>query len=1284
MLSHGVQVTQSLIKFYVSFKDQNTDVARTTANLESLSSILQSLFSALEHRIFRTDEQDLIKEIGSSVRQCEDLIRELKEEFEKFDEDWVNGFKSRNKTAGRRVKYPFRQSTLQKLDENIKEIRSNISLALELMQVRDSKAIRDDITEVKSLIEVVRATQISREIRDWLKAPDATIDHQTACAKRYPGTGQWFVKGSIFTKWSTQDNSFLWLSGFAGCGKSVLCSTAIQYTFRQKLSNQNVGIAFFYFTFNDESKQDESAMLRALLLQLSNQWPDSQTELAQFHKLYGTGTPPPTVLIAHLQRLIQKFDEVYILLDALDESPRPHKRHGVLRTITEMRKWLLTGLHLLATSRDEHDIRKSLDPKKDTEVIMKNTEINQDISDFISGQLTTDSNLLEWKADHDCIRQVLSERAQGVFRWVECQLQSLKDCPQSEYYLDECLQSLPQTLDETYERILCSINKVYIEDTRRILTLLCFSSRPLTVQELGDGVAVDFREPVHLNLQRRLHNADDFRKLCPGLIDIDTKPNNDSDRGIEIQRNVQTLRIAHFSVQEYLESDRIKQQKASSFALESRLGHTQIARICLIYLLEPKLSSGPLNQTKLKEFPLAHYAALFWHHHYENADRTEPQLDRLILALFQEPQEIFFTWVKLHDPEMPWNTRVNLSLDSAHIAAPVYYASLLGLNRVVYELIEVCLHANQRRDLVNVQGGRYGNALQAASEEGHAKVVQMLMDAGADVNAQGGRYSNALQAASYRGHEKVVQMLMDAGADVNAQGREYGNALQAASEGGHEKVVQMLMDAGADVNAQGGRYDNALQAASEGGHEKVVQILMDAGAGVNAQGGEYGNALQAASEGGHANVVQMLMDAGADVNAQGGRYGNALQAALYRGHEKVVQMLIDEGADFNAQGGRYGNALQAALYRGHEKVVRMLMDAGADVNAQGGFYGNALQAASEGGHVKVVQMLMDAGADVNAQGGEYGNALQAASEGGHAKVVQMLMDAGADVNAQGGRYGNALQAASEGGHMKVVQMLMDAGVDVNAQGGEYGNALQAASEGGHAKVVQMLMDAGADVNAQGGEYGNALQAASEGGHKKVVQMLMDAGADVNAQGGRYGNALQAASEGGHVKVVQMLMDAGAEVNAQGGRYGNALQAASYRGHEKVVQMLMDTGGDTSAQGGEYGNALQAASEGGHVKVVQMLMDAGADVNAQGREYGNALQAASEGGHANVVQMLMDAGADVNAQGGRYGNALQAASEGGHKKVVQMLMDAGADVNAQADVNGEYGNALAGGSDFLKL
>jgi ankyrin repeat protein len=123
---------------------------------------------------------------------------------------------------------------------------------------------------------------------------------------------------------------------------------------------------------------------------------------------------------------------------------------------------------------------------------------------------------------------------------------------------------------------------------------------------------------------------------------------------------------------------------------------------------------------------------------------------------------------------------------------------------------------------------------------------------------------DALQIPSERGYEKVVQILIDAGADINAHRGFYGNALQAASFGGHERIVQMLIDAGADVNfREKGPYCTSLQAASERGHEKIVRILVDAGADVNAQGSYFGNALQAALEGGYENIVQMLIDAGA-------------------------------------------------------------------------------------------------------------------------------------------------------------------------------------------------------------------------------------------------------------------------------------------------------------------------------------------------------------------------------------------------------------------------------------
>ena len=127
---------------------------------------------------------------------------------------------------------------------------------------------------------------------------------------------------------------------------------------------------------------------------------------------------------------------------------------------------------------------------------------------------------------------------------------------------------------------------------------------------------------------------------------------------------------------------------------------------------------------------------------------------------------------------------------------------------------------------VSALGGKYGNALQAASINGHLSTVQLLLELGVDVNAQGGLLGNALQAASYNGSPEVVQLLLDRGADVNAQGGQYGNALQAAICKSNTEAIWQLLGRGANVNARGGKYKSALQAASHESNLGVVRLLL--------------------------------------------------------------------------------------------------------------------------------------------------------------------------------------------------------------------------------------------------------------------------------------------------------------------------------------------------------------------------------------------------------------------------------------------------------------------------
>ncbi|KAK2733885.1 hypothetical protein FQN57_001935 [Myotisia sp. PD_48] len=655
-----------------SKRGQRADIAQTIERIQHLHDIFRRFDTTLQARKFGPDEQGLIDKIESSTKQCLEIILELKDKCQKFESSEANDRKGSLKLFGRRATYPFRESTLRKLDEDISYVRDDILLALNVLHLGDNAKMHNNIADIKSLLQHIEATQISSTIRDWLRALDVTLNYNSACTKRHPRTG--------------------------AC---------------------------------DESKRDESAMVRTLLLQLASQVRDGHSDLERLKNTYGPGIPPMAALIEYFRHLIRRFHNVFILLDALDECPRYAQHDRILETIDIMRKWEIPGLHLLVASRDEIDIREALCTTNDQELVIKNMEIDEDIKMFISSRLNTDPQLCKLRVHHSQIYKSLAERAHGVFRWVECQLEILKKCPRSPHHIRRCLKTLPRSLDETYERMLCNINKDLFEDVRQLLTLVCFSTKPLTVAELIDGIAVDLEEPVCFNIERRLQDEDNIRKICPGLIDIGF-----SEERANRQHSIPVVQIAHFPVQEYLKSERIAQSKAAKYAMKSQLAHRDITKICLVYLLEPSLNNGFMNQTKTKEFPFASFAARFWHQHYANITSNRAKLDGLELELFKEHRK-FYNWVKLYDIDQRWSSP-NYDTDVGRIAAPLYYAS----------------------------------------SRCYKKVVQMLLDGGADVNTQGGKYGNALQAASFKGYKKVVQMLLDSGADVNTQGGYFRNALQ--------------------------------------------------------------------------------------------------------------------------------------------------------------------------------------------------------------------------------------------------------------------------------------------------------------------------------------------------------------------------------------------------------------------------------------------------------------------------------------------------------------------------
>lgn len=95
----------------------------------------------------------------SSVYRCDELIQELQGELAQVKKSPFTTFRSSVKLTRHRLSYPFRRSTLQKLDEDIDAVLESLSLTLSVLQLRDEAAIQDDLSQVKVPLKLVRASQ---------------------------------------------------------------------------------------------------------------------------------------------------------------------------------------------------------------------------------------------------------------------------------------------------------------------------------------------------------------------------------------------------------------------------------------------------------------------------------------------------------------------------------------------------------------------------------------------------------------------------------------------------------------------------------------------------------------------------------------------------------------------------------------------------------------------------------------------------------------------------------------------------------------------------------------------------------------------------------------------------------------------------------------------------------------------------------------------------------------------------------------------------------------------
>jgi ankyrin repeat protein len=445
---------------------------------------------------------------------------------------------------------------------------------------------------------------------------------------------------------------------------------------------------------------------------------------------------------------------------------------------------------------------------------------------------------------------------------------------------------LPETLDETYERVLRDINKTNRGHAHRLLQCLTVAIRPLHVEELAEVLAVDFdatsRDGIpKLNSDWRWEDQQQaVLSTCSSLISI-------VDEG-----RSRVVQFSHFSVKEFLTSKRLASSSGdiSQYHIDLGTAHTILAQACLSVLIR---LDDQVNKDNVRSIPLGLYAAQHWvrHAQFENVSSSiRNAIEYFFCADIPRSAWLWVYDVFYHGSPFYFSIEIG--------GRPLYCAALCGL----YDMVEYFI-AKHPRD-INPEGGEKAIPLVAALHGNYFEVAELLLRHGADINVPDDNGWTQLHLASILGPIDRTEWLLGYGADANAKDQWLWTPLHRAVLSDNFKIACLLIEHKADINARDDNETAALHLASQcyTAHSRLnfMRLFLEHGADANVRDSAGSTSLHILAprqrDPPPVQEVCLLLKYGANIDAENNEGKTALQIAFEEGNHKMVELLIEHGA----------------------------------------------------------------------------------------------------------------------------------------------------------------------------------------------------------------------------------------------------------------------------------------------------------------------------------------------------------------------------------------------------
>lgn len=223
------------------------------------------------------------------------------------------------------------------------------------------------------------------------------------------------------------------------------------------------------------------------------------------------------------------------------------------------------------------------------------------------------------------------------------------------------------------------------------------------------------------------------------------------------------------------------------------------------------------------------------------------------------------------------------------------HAAKAGYYGIVEELLEnigqddLDHEAVKRRavSIIDSQDEEGRTALHHGVMNGHAKIVSLLLNSGANLEVQ-----------------SAVEHFEPSSIICNAPVWSYSEnwtALHFAAAYGNADIATILLHHGADIDAVDSHGQNCLHLASTKGTIETVRILLEHYPKLEAIDNVGARALHKAAASGHLDIVRLLTDQDCRINAITSRFETLLHLAVGNQHTEVAAFLIAHGLDIDAE-----------------------------------------------------------------------------------------------------------------------------------------------------------------------------------------------------------------------------------------------------------------------------------------------------------------------------------------------------------------------------------------------